>query len=181
MNFYISDTHWDHGNIMKYCDRPFATVEEMNQAMIENWNRKVGDDDDVYIVGDMFFYARTPVEYMLCQLKGRKHLIIGNHDCQWMKKVEMAGYFESVQYVAEIKDGKRDITLCHYPMMAWHGSNHGSYLIYGHIHNNTGDFFWPLLRKMENALNAGVDVNHFEPVTFEELVENNRRFRASKG
>jgi calcineurin-like phosphoesterase family protein len=74
-----------------------------------------------------------------------------------------------------IGDGSRKITLCHYPMMSWEGVRRGAYHVYGHIHNNTGDFYWPLLSKMPNALNAGVEINDYYPVTIEEMIVNNMK------
>jgi calcineurin-like phosphoesterase family protein len=112
-------------------------------------------------------------------MKGKKHLIVGNHDKYWMRKTELANYFESVEKLAEIHAYGYRMTLCHYPMMSWNQCNHGALLIYGHIHNNTNDTYWPLLQSMDSALNAGVDINGFEPVTLEELFENNRRFKES--
>ena len=78
----------------------------------------------------------------------------------------------------EIQIDGRNMTLCHYPMMTWDGAAEGSYLIYGHIHNNTKDSYWPLLSQMENAVNAGVEINGYMPVTFEEMVRSNQVFRA---
>lgn len=80
-------------------------------------------------------------------------------------------HFESVQPMLEISDGTHYLTLCHYPMLTWNRVSHGSYMIYGHIHNNTGGSYWSLLHQMDQALNAGVDVNRFMPVTFEEMVK----------
>jgi calcineurin-like phosphoesterase family protein len=61
--------------------------------------------------------------------------------------------------------------------MTWNGMAKGSYLIYGHIHNNTNSDYWPLLKLMPNALNAGVDINKFHPVSFDELLYWNDKFR----
>lgn len=110
----------------------------------------------------------------------RELLIIGNHDKDWMKRTNLSGHFASVQLMAEINDGSHKITLCHYPMMSWNGCNKGAFHIHGHIHNNRNDSYWPLLLQMPHALNAGVDVNGFAPVTFNELVENNRIFKESE-
>ena len=73
--FYIADTHFGHDNIRKLSNRPFATVEEMDRAIIDNWNSKVKNDDDVYILGD-FTYKGESYKHYLKQLNGRKHLII---------------------------------------------------------------------------------------------------------
>ena len=78
MIYFTADTHFDHANIIHFCNRPFATVEEMNETLIANWNRKVHGNDTVYILGDMFFRTSDP-ESILRQLKGQKHLITGNH------------------------------------------------------------------------------------------------------
>ena len=122
MIYFTADTHFDHGNIIRFCNRPFATVEEMNETLISNWNRKVHANDTVFVMGDMFFRTTDP-EPILQRLKGKKHLIVGNHDSQWMKKVDMGRWFESVQSYLETNDGQHTITMCHFPMVTW---NHQS-------------------------------------------------------
>ena len=181
MIYFTSDQHFGHTNILKHTDRPFSSTEEMDAALIRNWNSKVHRNDTVYILGDLFFRNSVPAEEYLRQLKGIKHLIIGNHDKDWMKRIDLPQFFASAQLMAEINDGNHRITLCHYPMMSWNGCNKGAFHIHGHIHNNRNDSYWPLLRRMPQALNAGVDINGFSPVTFKELVENNRVFKESEG
>ena len=174
MKYYISDLHFGHANIIKLCDRPFADLLEMDETLIANWNDRVTNGDEIYIIGDLFFRAADCPENYLVRLKGRKHLILGNHDISWIKKVDLKKYFQSVERLAVINTGKCKATLCHYPMMSFEGA----YLLYGHIHNNKNDAYWPLLAKMENALNTSVEVNDYRPVTFEELIENNHVFRS---
>ena len=82
MIFYTADLHFGHQNVLKYDKRPFADINEMDRALIELWNGRVSDDDDVYIVGDFAFKNEKPEEWYLEQLKGKKHLIIGNHDAK---------------------------------------------------------------------------------------------------
>ena len=147
----------------------------MDEALISAWNERVKGNDTVYIVGDMFFRCDRPEE-ILGRLKGRKRLILGNHDGSWTEKVELARYFQSVDKFLEISDGKRALTLCHYPLLSWKHTMR-SYMIHGHIHNDTNADFWPLLRCRDNVLNAGVDINGFHPVSFDELLENNRRWK----
>lgn len=77
--FYISDTHFGHFNIIKHCNRPFSTAEEMDRVMIENWNSTVARNDTVFILGDFVFSKIPPAEY-LNKLNGRKIVIVGNHD-----------------------------------------------------------------------------------------------------
>lgn len=176
--FYIADTHFGHENSIRFCNRPFADVNEMNRTLIKNWNAKVTPDDDVYVLGDFAYRRATSVRDIVRQLNGRKHLIIGNHDVSWMKNKEAVAEFHEVTPLLEIKDEERLVTLCHYPMMAWRNSKRSfSWLIHGHIHNNVQDEYWPLLTTMDRALNAGVDINNFMPVTFDELIENNRKWK----
>ena len=177
MTYFTSDQHFGHFNIIRLCSRPFETVEEMDEALLSKWNAKVKADDTVYILGDLFFRA-AKVEPILKALNGHKHLIVGNHDHTWMKRVEASDYFASVQTLKEVEADGRVLTLCHYPMLSYPQARRG-YMVYGHIHNNVRDDYWPLIARRSRMLNAGVDVNNFEPVTFDELVENNRAFIAS--
>ena len=157
MIYFTADTHFDHANIIRFCNRPFATVEEMNETLIANWNRKVHGNDTVYILGDMFFRTTDP-ERILRQLKGKKHLISGNHDSQWMKQVDLERWFASVQPYLETNDGQHILTMCHFPMVCWNHQSR-SYMIHGHIHENTDMDYWPLLAARERVLNAGCDIN----------------------
>lgn len=177
MTFFTSDQHLGHRNIIRLCSRPFASIEEMDETLISRWNAKVKDSDRVFVIGDLFFRAEDP-EGMLKRLKGRKTLILGNHDSSWTNKVDLSRYFEGVHTMLETSDGEHSITLCHYPMMTF---NHcmRSFMIHGHIHSNTNADYWSYLQSHERILNASVEVNNYEPVTFAELVENNRIFKAS--
>ena len=177
MTFFTSDLHFGHSNIIRLCNRPFATVGEMDEALIGNWNAKVSDRDTVYILGDLLFRNEKPAEEYLTRLRGKKHLITGNHDRDWIKKCNLEDYFESVSSLHYIHDNKRQITLCHYPMMSWPHMTR-CYMVFGHIHGNTDAEYWPLIRANRLMLNAGVDINGFAPVTFEELEANNNRHKA---
>ena len=173
--YFTADTHFGHKNVLKLCDRPFETIEEMNETFIENWNKRVTGSDTVYMVGDMFFRCEDP-EAILRRLHGKKHLIVGNHDSSWMSKVNVEKYFKSVELMAITSDGTHAVTLCHYPLLSWKHAK-TSYMIHGHIHANTDMDFGPMILARENVLNAGVDLNGFQPVTFDELFENNKRFK----
>ena len=96
-----------------------------------------------------------------------------------MTKFDYARYFVSVDSFLETSDGQHSLTLCHYPLLLWKHTRR-SYMIHGHIHNDKTADFWPLIAARDNVLNAGVDVNGFCPVTFDELLENNRRFKTEK-
>ena len=179
MYYYIADPHFGHENILNMCRRPFGSIEDMNEALIATWNGRVTGNDTVFILGDLFFRCDDP-ESILTRLKGKKRLIVGNHDSSWMDRVDLSRYFVSVDPYLEITDGSRLLTLCHYPLLTWkHKLRQNSFMIHGHIHNDTTSDFFPLLAIRERALNAGVDINGFRPVTFGELAENNRAFKAA--
>lgn len=175
MIYFIADTHFGHENVIRLCGRPFSCAAEIDEALIENWNRRVRGRDTVCIVGDMFLHSDN-AEQILKRLRRRKRLIAGNHDGSWMESLDTAKYFESVDLFLETNDGKRAITLYHYPLLSWKHSTRG-YMIHGHIYNDRRAAFWPLIAARERVLNAGVDINDFMPVTFEGLVENNKRFK----
>jgi len=181
MIFYIADVHFGHYNIIRFCHRPFTSVEEMDAALIKNWNAKVGSNDTVYIIGDLFTrFCKDPAT-ILNQLKGKKRLILGNHEPDWINKVDLNKYFVSVERMSVFGNGSCKVTACHYPMLSFEGD----YLIYGHIHNHTDERItdkpmWDYIMTRDNMLNAGVEINNYEPVTFNELLENNRIFKARK-
>lgn len=177
MIYFVSDTHFGHENVIRFCDRPFGSVEEMDAALVANWNRKVRGNDTVYILGDMFFRCADP-EAILRQLKGKKKLIVGNHDGSWMTKIDASQYFESIDKLLETSVCNCGITMCHYPLLTWKHAQK-TYMIHGHIHADTTPDFWPLLKMRERVLNAGVDINHYEPVTLEELIHNNAVFKSN--
>ena len=181
MIYYTSDLHLGHANVIHHCSRPFADVDEMDRVLIDNWNRVVNHSDTVYIVGDFVFRAEQSAEEYLSVLKGKKHLIIGNHDKHWMKKTDLNKWFESVTPMLFITDNGKPVTLCHYPMMTWPDISKGGYMVYGHIHNNTDADYWQLIAANNHMLNAGVDINAFAPVTIEEMITNNARFKQVHG
>ena len=175
MIYFIADTHFGHESVIRFCDRPFACAKEMDEEMIRRWNDRVRGNDTVYIIGDMFLHCSC-AEDILKRLKGKKRLIIGNHDASWLRTLDAERYFLSVDHYLEINDAQRSLTLCHYPLLTWKHAMR-SYMIHGHIHNDTSLDFWPLIAARDRVLNAGADLHAFMPVTFEELLENNRRFK----
>lgn len=177
MIYFIADTHFGHANIIKMCNRPYPDIDTMNAELIAAWNRRVTGNDTVYILGDMFFRCNDP-EPILKQLKGKKHLILGNHDGSWLTKCDSSRYFVSINNYLEVSDGTRGMTLCHYPLLSWKHAK-TTYMIHGHIHANTDMDFWPLIKCRDHVLNAGVDVNGYQPVTFDELLDNNIAFKTN--
>ena len=136
MVYFIADTHFGHNNIIKSCNRPFAESEEMDAALVRNWNSRVQSCDDVYILGDLIFRSDKHAEKYLDALRGRKHLLVGNHDKYWMRNTDASRYFESVEQIQKINFDGITAVLCHYPILEWDGYYSGSYMIFGHIHNS---------------------------------------------
>lgn len=129
--FYISDLHIGHKNIIEFDQRPFYNINDMKQTITNNWNSVVTKNDDVYILGDMFWRNDDAAE-VLPKLKGNKHLILGNHD---RVNAEMEKHFVSIEPYKEIKDNDRHVVLSHYPIAHWKNADYGAIHLYGHIHD----------------------------------------------
>lgn len=169
--FYIADTHFGHANIMRHCNRPFSTVDEMDEVMIRNWNSVVNKNDDVYIIGDFCFKSgKNPAEY-LKRLNGKKHLISGNHDGKVLKDPYVRSLFESIEKYDEIEDNGRRVILFHYPIAEWNGYFRNSYHVFGHIHNKEDNEANKMMKNIKNAFNAGADCIGFYPRTLDQLIE----------
>lgn len=148
-----------------------ASVLEMDEMLIRNWNDTVTDEDTVYVVGDVGYnHNHVPCD-ALARLKGHKHLIRGNHDVGFEDGELLYDYFETVTDFNEIEDGSSHILLCHYPIV----HNKRSYMIHGHLHKVNG-VYYEVLKKLPQVLNAGVDINEYRPVTLGRLIENNNLF-----
>lgn len=173
MIFYTADTHFGHENVIKHDNRPFDSIEEMDETLISLWNSRVTDKDDIYIVGDIEFRSEHGPLYYLKRLKGKKHLVIGNHDTKLLSNPEAKKCFESIEQMAFINDNGRRVIACHYPMVEWNGYFRGAYHVYGHIHNNKNKAN-EIMSTLENAFNAGCMLNSYMPVTLDELIKNNK-------
>lgn len=167
--FFIADTHFNHENIIKYCSRPFRTLEQMNITMKNNWNQIIGEKDIVIILGDFIFKGgKSTWVYMLNNLNGIKYLVQGNHDRHGDIPQDMFIKISSMMNLLitgdeEIPEGQR-ITACHYPMLSWYQSHRGSWQLYGHVHggfSNKDD-----VRTSPNQLDVGVDVHNFTPISY---------------
>lgn len=132
--FYIADLHFGHANVIKYDARPWFNVEDMDKALIKNWNSVVSEYDTVYILGDISWRKMDETIKILDQLNGKKVLIKGNHDkCN---DSEFRARFIKIADYLEIKDCGRDVVLCHYPIPCFKNHFYGWYHLYGHVHNS---------------------------------------------
>ena len=177
--YFTADLHFGHQAIIDYCNRPFGDVSEMNQSLIKNWNSRVTNDDHVYIVGDLFYGGRDAAGIdeaiaTVKKLNGILHLVAGNHDFPYLKNMEYHYLFADVDQIRYLKHAGEHIFLCHYPLAEWSGYYRGSWHIYGHVHNDKENTAYHYMKTLDKALNAGVDICEYMPVTFEELKEYNK-------
>lgn len=177
--FFTSDLHFRHGNIIKYCKRPFETVQDQTEKLIENWNKTVPDTATVFILGDFAFATKNQWRGFLNKMTGKKYLILGNHDRHEDIPTEM---FEDVVDLAKvsikIKDHEwKTFILSHRPILCWEGSNDGSIMLYGHVHTCTNPevdetIDSELVKLMpKNSWDVGVDNNNYTPVSVHEVLE----------
>ena len=132
---YIADMHFDDGNIIAYDNRPFSGTEEMNAVLTERWNRVVKDDDLTWILGDFCGGDAARWDALLSGLKGRKGLIIGNHDNPAAVEA-VRSRFEDVAEYREISDSGQKVILCHYPVFSFRDHYFGTVHLYGHVHTS---------------------------------------------
>lgn len=177
--FFTSDLHFGHKNIIRFDNRPFATVEEMDQTLINNWNKKVKSEDLVYILGDISWYSDKQTAEIMNQLSGRKILIKGNHD---RVHGQVKRCFEEITDYKEIIIGGNHIVLCHYPIIFFNRHHYGSYMFYGHVHNshefNMTQSFQSDVERLDircHMFNVGTMLWNFEPVTFEEIIATKKK------
>lgn len=162
--FLTSDTHFFHNNVIGFCDRPYNSTEEMNEALINNWNKVVNEEDHLWFLGDFSFGKIEPTEAILSRLKGIKHLITGNHDRKGRcEKLKWDRYFVSQHdyYLLKTEHGNKAV-LCHFPFASW---ERGYYNFHGHLHTTKGQMFskW-------HQHDVGVDNNDYTPVLFEKAM-----------
>ena len=166
--FYTSDQHFGHANVIQHCSRPFADVDEMDAAMIAAWNAVVGRDDIVYCLGDFSCHGVERTREIFDALRGRKHLVIGNHDVdskgRLHKRLRDLHWAEPPSDAIETTDGGVPVYMHHYACRVWPSSHYGAVHFYGHSHGR--------LPALGRSRDVGVDVPdiQFQPRTFAELI-----------
>lgn len=167
-----SDTHYGHTAVLEYCARPFSCVEEMNEALVANYNAVVENDDTVYFLGDFALTNNRERIAFGQQLKGKKILLRGNHDDR-PGRMRKCG-FEEVHDSLLLDTRKGTILLSHYPYYfddpkaetriraVRNEIDNGLWLFHGHVHEK-----W---RVNGRQINVGVDQWNFAPVSLETLL-----------
>ncbi|KKN85752.1 hypothetical protein LCGC14_0275570 [marine sediment metagenome] len=186
--WFTADQHFGHRNIIKFCNRPFESVEEMDAEMIRRWNAVVEPGDAVYHLGDFTMEGYAYAKEIFAQLNGRVRILslLWHHDRRWLKKAQTApphtqdkSYVHSQTFVrllppievitvanyadsrSTLKERPVKITLGHYPMASWEASYHGAWHLHGHSHDqyHGGGFM----------LDVGVDGWAYAPVSLDEI------------
>lgn len=185
--YWTADLHLGHANIIRYCDRPYAGPDEMDEDLIERWNEVVGPDDEVWVLGDFALGGLAEHLPLAGRLAGRKTLVAGNHDAcwegrpkggfeRWCAEYLAAGFERIVQppTTAELAAGGTTLLVHHFP---YHGDSKddverfaeqrpadtGGWLLHGHVHDR-----W---RQSGRQINVGVDAWGGRPVGEEALAE----------
>ena len=159
--FFTSDTHFWHNNICRYTNRPFDSVEQMNEELIKRWNNKVKPGDQVYHLGDFSFGTPQQALSIKKRLNGQVHLLKGNHE---KTTLAIASEFVWVKDYYELNINKQAIVLMHYPLESWNRMGHGAYMFHGHCH-------FTLAESKGKKIDVGVDnpICAYGPLSYEEL------------
>lgn len=168
--WFTSDSHYNHSRILSHANRPFSSIEEMNEALIKNWNSKVSAKDTVYHLGD-FIMGNEPEDAIsfILRLKGKIKFIFGNHDKalrRLHRGFEFCRVWNKIEFLGDLKTIKIDdqkIVLSHYAMRVWDSRHYGSWNLYGHSHGT--------LTNDSNSLSmdVGVDCHNYSPISLEEV------------
>ena len=171
--WFASDYHFLHANVIKYDNRPFEDVLEMNEVLIDNWNELVDDKDIVFYLGDLSFERNgNETKKIVDQLKGKIHYILGNHDAE--KKIAKLNRFETISdYVNLLVDDednprkKQGIIMMHYPILSWDKAHHGDWHLHGHCHQSLAN------KKIDyynrKVLDVGCNGWDYKPVSYHEI------------
>ena len=150
--WFSSDEHYGHENIIKYCNRPFQNVKEMNDTLVQFHNARVNNGDHVVHCGDFAFH-QDPIPYIQ-QLKGVHYFVRGNHDPY--KKCQILH-----DQIIDVRYHGQHIVACHFSMQSWHEQHKGSWHVFGHSHGK--------LDGIGMSLDVGVDAHNLAPISFSEV------------
>jgi calcineurin-like phosphoesterase family protein len=174
MIYFTADTHFFHSNIINLCGRPFSNIEQMNNVLLNNWNTSITNRDEIYILGD-FIYKGNGIEAedLIKKLHGKKYLIKGNHDKFLDDNNFNKNNFEWIKDYFVLNYDKIKFVLFHYPIFEWEEYFGNAIHLYGHIHNSGNNKEqnerFKLLGK--RAINVGVDVNNYCPISIEQIIK----------
>ena len=169
MIWFTADEHYGHYNIIKFCKRPFKDLHHMHMVLQIRFNNLVSPEDHTYHLGDFSLDKdpqRVEVNYIQ-RLKGTHTFIMGSHD-KWLEP-----YAKTVPYLIEkmfkSPNNEKYIVLCHYAMLTWPRSHHGSLQLFGHSHGRL-DNLLPRPYDKHSQMDVGVDTNQFCPYSLDDII-----------
>jgi calcineurin-like phosphoesterase family protein len=173
--WFTSDSHYFHGNIIRFSNRPFKDADHMTEELVKSWNEVVDVNDDVYHLGDVSLGNVNKTENVLFRLNGNIHLIKGNHEKSTLQTAVNRSRFTWIKDYHEMSvvmpDGtKQFIVLCHYAMRVWNKSHHGAWQLYGHSHDSMEHEAWG------RSMDVGVDsayriLGEYRPFNLHEIAK----------
>lgn len=159
--FFTADLHLGHSQVLDFCGRPFRSIDEHDRGLVDRWNNRITDADDVFVLGDFSLgLSARELRRVFGELRGRKHLVIGNHDAP---KVVALPWASPPRDILRITLEKTQLFLSHYPARSWPGMHGGTLHCFGHTHGRIADTW--------HSCDVGVDRWQFRPVTIREIKE----------
>lgn len=156
--WFTADTHFGHGRIIQYCNRPFKDFQHQDEEILRRFNEVIKPGDILYHLGDLS-WSSYPLDKFFGRLNTKEvHLIWGNHD---KEKRTVHPNIRSYSYIKNLHQGNHHAVLCHYAMRSWLGKGHGSFQLYGHSHGR--------LPGEGRQMDVGVDTHDFYPYSWEEI------------
>ena len=157
--YFIADTHFGHGKVIEFEDRPFADADEMDRLLIQNWNQKVQPGDLIYHLGDVAFHKKPRTKEILSKLNGTKILIRGNHDFRPTAMMNLG--FDACLEACFMRVGRHDCYMGHEPLPM---SAPNTWCLHGHVHSK-----WKVL-PFDRKICLSVENWHYAPVSVTELI-----------
>lgn len=165
MIWLIGDTHFYHENIIKYCLRPFANAEEMNEVLVANWNETVQPEDTIYHLGDVAFVRKDSMNEIVSRLNGHKILIRGNHDKGFTDTRFHEAGFEEI-YKDALYLEKYNVILSHRPLE----DTLEALNIHGHIHNSDPYPKYPWYSTKTHVC-VSVELTRYRPISLDTILK----------
>lgn len=189
--FFIADPHFGHKNILSFDNRPFKTIEEHDEAIVERWNSVVSDWDVVWVLGDISWYGAEKTVEIFNRLNGIKKLCIGNHDRRLIKNEAVRALFAEIKDYEELYTSKSEgIVLSHWPIPCFNKHFYGWVHLYGHVHNSFEENMMQHDRYRMMALydkpcemyNVGAMMPYmsYTPRTLEEIIEGAKSYNVTE-
>lgn len=166
--FFTADTHFRHANIIRFCNRPFVDIDEMNEAIIKSWNDTVSKNDTIYHLGDFALGKNGDVRKIIQRLNGKIYLCKGSHEKSAEANRDLFVAIKDNYSIKVFVEGKEQhIFLSHYLHKVWPKSHYSAWHLYGHSHSRMDKY----ARKEGKLLDVGVDGHDFKPWSLKEVVE----------